>query len=200
MSAFFSRKLLISLAGALSALLLVAACGGGDDDDDDSSGSGATATATATASESGGGESTDEPTETPGNGGGSSGLGFDVCDLLTPQEIEDVTGIAAKDGVDQTLATFYACSWEGDGFDAVDVTVLSRDDGGEDLYEFNNDDAEMIDGLGDRAQYLGGILPSLEVLTGDYYISVSVNALELEDDQAKEDSIELARAAIDRLP
>jgi hypothetical protein len=205
------------LALLAAAMLAFAACGGGDDDDDDNGGNGEPTAEATEDSDSGddegdddgdGGEDdeeTDEPTEDAGDddGGDDDDGGSDAttaaCELLTADEVEDVLG--ASVGEPEPVEydeTFYGCSWSTEGFDSVDISVLEGE-GGESLFDFQNDEAEEVDGLGDRAQWYGDIIGILEVLEDDYYVSVSIFSAEDDEEVLKEQSIGLAEKILDRL-
>lgn len=187
--------LILALTLALAAGF--AACGG---DDDDSGGGGATRTATPDVTADGNGDDRSTQTDDASGDDDSSGsLGFGVCSLLTEDEVSDALGADVSAGETLDYAPFFDCRWETDSFDSVTVTVAERDVG-ESLYNFSNDEAEEVDGVGDEAQYYSDLLSSLEVLEGDYYFSVSVSASELDGEQLKAVSVDLARKIIGRLP
>lgn len=205
MNNFFSHKrLLLAIAAAFTALLLVTACGG-DDDDDVTGDDGPSASQSEDAGDNGG-DDTDAPADSGdpgdgdgGNSGGDDGDAIDVCALLTDDEIAEATGIAAT-AEDTSFAPFYNCIWSDEELNTVNLSVSDNSDGtGETLFEINNDNAEVIDDLGDRAQFLGGILPLLEVITDDYYLSISVSQFGEDEAIVRDQAIELARLALDRL-
>jgi hypothetical protein len=204
-----SRWLVLIISLALAAVLALSACGGGDDDDD-AGNANVTVTATDDTGDDGGDEAeptdtddeaepTDEPDGDDESDEGDDAVG-DACALLTEDEAEQVLGapVAAVEPFDQD--PFAGCSWYTDSFDSVDVELGRRDPEGESLYEFLSEDAEEVDGLGDRAHYVSGALTLLEVLDGDYYISVSVDSIELSDVLEQEGAISLAGKALERLP
>ncbi len=212
MNLLLRKNLLLAIACALVSLLALSACGGDDDDTGGDGGSTATATDDSGDGDDGGDdtatetEDAGEPTDDGGDDGDDVGgilTGSDAnpaaCELLTTDEIIEETGFEVGDGEPQEYAEgFYGCSWGSENFDSVDITMLSE--GGEGLYEFNNDNAEEIDGLGDQAQYSSEFLAILEVLDGDYYLSVAVNSSTAEAGAIREAVLNLARIALDRLP
>jgi len=187
MTVWLSKRMAVFLTVVALAALVLAACGG-DDDYDSGGDTGPTATEV---DDAGGGDDS-------GDDSGGNGDVVDACALLTEEEVGAVLGTSVPVGEPQNFDPFFGCSWITETFDSADISVTVGD-AGESLYEFNNDDAEEIDGLGDRAQYLTGLLGLLEVLKGDYYLSVSVNSFEMEDDDIRDASIELAEHAVARL-
>lgn len=203
MATWLSKRLVILLTMVALAALVLAACGGGDDDDDDGGDdTGPTATEADDSGDDGGdddsGDDDDGGDDDSGDDddGGSDG-DVDVCSLLSDDEVSAVLG-SAPEGEAANFDPFFDCSWITEDFNSINLSVAVGP-GGESLFEFNNDDAEEIDGLGDRAQYLSGILGVLEVLEGDYYISVSVTGSDLDEDERRDASIELADHALGRL-
>lgn len=206
------RMPIVILSALIGALMLLAACGGGDDDDDAAGdGGGGEATVTEAAGDDAGeGEAPPvdvggEPTDAGGDdddGGGSEGDdGPDVCALLTEEEIQDATGAAFPAGTNSDFPPFYSCAWMNDNLDSVDVSLISRDEGADALFDLNPGvDTEDVDGLGDRAHWLKGALPMLEVLDGDWYVSIDINISDFDEEQQKQASIQLAEAVLDRLP
>src|SRR5438093_11430058 len=61
---------------------------------------------------------------TPARRGGDDVSSVDACALLTPNEIQQVLGVAMKPGVKQTTSTSSQCQWDSqDESEAVGVSV-----------------------------------------------------------------------------
>lgn len=201
------RMPIVILSALIGALMLLAACGSGDDDEDGDGGG--DATLTEAAGDDGGEDETPpvdgggEPTNAGGgNDDGDSGDWPNICALLTEDEIAEATGVTFGFGDNQDFSPFYGCGWVNEEFDSVTVSVTSRDEGGgEALFDIDlGAEKEDVDGLGDRAQWVKGALPLLEVLDGDWYVSIEVSVSDFDEAQKKEASIQLAEAVLGRLP
>ena len=216
---FLLRKsLLVAIVIAMLAVLTLSACGGDDDDadngtndptatqdsgddgDDDGDDNGADATEDAAGDDDGDDGEGEDPTDDFGFDEDPSELAEVACTLLTPDEIGAEAGITVGDGEPSSIEGFADCRWQSaESFQTVSVSLIAE--GGEGLYEFNNDDYEEIDGIGDRAQYSGGdILPLLEVMKDDIYFSITVNGTDLDEEATREAMIDLAHIAVNRLP
>lgn len=214
---FLSKKsLLIAIASALIALLALSACGG-DDDDDSGDNGGTDVTATEDSGDDGGDDGDDDEEETAtedsGDDGGDDGDdddgGFEggdeelaalACELLSPDDIEAAAGISVGDGEPSSFgAGFASCTWSDEDFNTVNLSLMSGP-GGEQLFELDlEDDDEDVDGVGDRAHYLPGILATLEFLQDEYYVSVTIGN-DMTDDELKDATIDLGKVAADNLP
>jgi hypothetical protein len=214
------KSLLIAIVLAMLALLTLSACGGGDDDDDGGDDGGNDPTATVDSGDDGGDDDGEDATDDTGgdddgddddDGGedATTDSGFDedpselaelACTLLTADEIRDEAGLVVNDGEPSSIEGFADCQWGNpQTFDNVSVSLIAE--GGEALYEFNNDDYEEIDDLGDRAQYSGGnFFPLLEVMDDGLYFSITLNGGDLDEAARRQTLIDLAHIALDRLP
>jgi hypothetical protein len=213
-SIFVRRFMVLGLALATVLVLAVSACGG-DDADDDANGDGPTITA-----EDGGDDDDDDngnddatATDTPDGGddgddddgggddddnGNGSGDVPDLCSLLTPTEIEAATGAAVSEGtLEAEFEPFYSCQWSTESFDFVSLELFEGDDDERDFYYELTDDAEEVDGLGEKAQYTD--LIGLEIMTDDHLLTVSISVSALTEDETFEASRELAEIALGRL-
>lgn len=218
------RWLAGALAGVLAALLLVVmACG--DDDGGEEAGDGDNGpTATLDGGDGGddsgdgddgddAGDDGDEPTDDAGTGddddgsgdddGGSGDNGFtgevNPCDLLTVDEVSAALGQPVGEGGLTDFDPFFECDWEGENFDSVNLSVYTDErDLVEQYFEVGNEESEQIDGIGEKAYYDDSIIPSLEILSGNTDILISLVADE--DADARSILSELAAAAVERLP
>lgn len=198
-STFASPRWLLVLAAAmLATLVLFVACGGGDDlgsrDNDP----------TATEEQNGGddGEATpDEGEPTPDEGGDDDGgdSEFDVCALVSEEEVADITGFDITGSTSDDFDPFFGCTYDYD-FGNISLSVYRDDrDVVETFYELTSD-AEEVDGVGDRAQFIE-LFDQLEVLDGNYDITVSVFSFDSESEvDTLELDKELALLLLDRLP
>ena len=213
------RKLpLFLLAGLLAMGLTLVACGG-DDDDDGSEDSESTVTAAEETDED---DDADEEEATPDEGdegegeeatptdddgeegdeddGDSSGASVDACTLLTQEEVNAAMGVEMQVSEPQNFPPVFSCSWTGPALESVSISVLYGNEEALNTYYDHAEDAEEVDGLGNRAQWIPGILNFLEVQTDDYVLDVSVNAPEMGDEQAKTIAIDFAELALERVP
>lgn len=206
----WNRRIFLALLVAmLAALMVFSACGGGDDDD---SGGSDEPAATEEQDE---GEDEDEEEEEPTpdeeeeeptpadededeDDGGGSGDGEDVCALITEEEVEEITGLAVGDGENQDFDPFFSCNYSTETFDTVQVDVFHGSEEEVELYYELTEDAEEVDGIGDRAQW-GGFIKQLEVLEGEYDVTIWISASTIEEDEALEMSKELAQIVLDNL-
>jgi hypothetical protein len=209
MAALRYRTLLGSSLILLLLLLAAVACGGDDDDvtgdDDDSPATSATVDGDDEPTEDAGdddsedtGDADDDDDGSDDDEGDNDGDGPDVCSLLTQDEIQEAIGSEVDDGEPTVNEPFYTCSWfSPEGFDFVTLGVLTGDDESLEFYFELSDDAEPVEGLGERAQFtsFGG----LEVLTDNYDVEISVLAEALDDEGVRQAERELAEIVLDRL-
>lgn len=209
-----TRKPSFLALGAVLAVLLVlaTACGGGDDDSLGADDGTPTAQPSADlgddqATDTGDGVDS-EPTATEadsdetGSANGFLGEDVDPCTLLTPEEINDITGFSVGEGEDTTTDPFWSCEWnadEGSSDVAVYVYTGSTQDDLDLVYGLS-DDGEPVDGLGVKAKWRTTFSPVLEVLTDKYSLSIYVASPEMETAELKTTSINLAEVVIERLP
>jgi hypothetical protein len=217
------RAFLALLSALLAALLVFASCGGGGDDDDSGDSDEPVATDEQGDSDSDDEEDTededgptpedgdddeedaDEPTpedegddddDEEGGGGGE----IDACALITPEEIEDITGLDVGQGENSDFDPFFSCNFSTETFDSVQVSVYHASEDEVEAYYELTQDAEEVDGIGERAQF-GGLLNLLEVLQGEYDLSIGISAPgTIEDSETLDMSKELAAIVLDRLP
>jgi hypothetical protein len=203
------RTWLLVLTGIIAALLLLSACG--DDDDsgaDEEVEAGASLDAgeddpseeATDATDDGDGDSTQGEDDAGDDDSGSDGRTVDACSLLTAEELSEAMGVSMEAEEPQNFDPIFSCQWSGPALESVSLSVLY---GGEDelnTYYEMSEDSEDVDDLGERAQWTAGILNFLEVQTDDYILDVSVNAPELEDEEAKKRAIQFAELAMDRVP
>jgi hypothetical protein len=208
--AWIGKRVWVLLVVIALAALLLAACGG--DDDDDGGGNGPTATEAVDGGDDDdgggdddgdGGEETSPPDgggddDDDGGGGGGNGDVPDVCALLTTDEVSDALGVPVGEGEQSNTDPFFICNWlETEAFDSVSLQVLTGDDDSREFYYELTEDAEELDGLGDRAHY--DEIIGVEVITDNYLLAVSISSSDLSDDEVRERSIDLAEKALERL-
>lgn len=136
-----------------------------------------------------------------GNGSGSGAEG-DPCDLLTDQEILDVTGLPAvgKESTPRIGLWDAQCIWEVQSASGVPaaLTVTIKSPGGRAAWDQYlppiQGELTMIDGLGDAA--FGKAHWPTHVLVGDTYVSVQF--LDFPDPEGPVSS-ELARRVVEKL-
>lgn len=130
--------------------------------------------------------------------GDSQGLpaDFDVCTLLTMEEITGVIGVAVDDGEAFDSPPFYDCQYFTDA-GGIDVQLFAgtRDDV-EFYFEIGHESDEKVDDVADGA-YWDDDLNSLEVLSGNYTVAISSAGT---GEVSLEQAIDLAKAAIEHLP
>jgi len=189
-----NRGMLTLLISLLASLLLLSACGGGDDDDE---GDGGVVTVTA-------GSGDDEPdtsatpVATPDGDDDSGDARFDSCELLTADEVSEALGAPVGEGELTDIDPFFDCSWESEEFDSVSVSVYLASRPEVEAFFDATEDAEPVEGLGDRAQYSG--FGFLEVLKGESNITISLINFDIEDDEKLEILKGLAAKVLERLP
>lgn len=202
MMRWMGKRLVLVLGLLAVAALLLAACGGGDDDDNAGDDGGATATeadATDDAGDDGGDDGGDGSTDDGADN--ASGSDFDVCTLLTRDEVERVIG-PADEGLNQNFDPIFSCLWSADagGVDYVSVGVFAGSDEEVEAFFELTQDAEEVQGIGDRAQFSDTIgIGTLEVLVDGYDVSVSVAMLERDRDEARDITTGLAERVLGRL-
>jgi hypothetical protein len=196
---------LILLAALLAASLLIAACGG---DDDDASSDDADTEPTATRmAENETSDATAEPsaTEAVDNTGdsGSESAVVDACSLLTSREVQSVLGVPVEPA-NQDVPPIYSCRWEAEDATALtfaSVSVYSAASAGEAAAYYDSTSSsegnEPVEGLGDRAYWANPPFNFLEILDGNYDLSVTVT---YPGDDSRLLAEKLAREALRNLP
>jgi hypothetical protein len=170
-----------ALASALVTLVVLSlgACGGDDDD--------------------GSGSTSPSGTEVSAHGD------IDPCELVTADEAEEVLGEPVTDGEHGSTAPYESCTYNVESvavkFVLVQVrTGISLDDfrsSIEDAAEFLDENPETVDGVGDAAYVLAGLLYSHD---GDVEVVMSVvlGVGEQDEDAVLESEKELAITALER--
>lgn len=186
-----TRRMLVLSGAALAlivlALLLAAACGDGD----------------------AGPDSDGEPPvmldgDDDGESGGENGdNGFsgaiNPCELLTVEEVSAALGEEASAVEPRDFDPVVSCTYETETLNSVSVSVYADSrEMVEAYFESGNEASEVIEGVGERA-YWYEPFGDLDVLSGEYYLAVSVSSSDGEIDEL-ETAKTLAQAAIGRLP
>ncbi len=177
--------LTFGIAVLATALSVATACGGEDEDEGDD------------------GEpvamETDSPEgETPGRGEVS---GVDPCELLSADEVEDVLGgPVGEPTLDDSAYPLVSCSFATeDAAYSVDVMLYSGErEEVEALFEYNREEFEEVEGVGEAAYWAAEPFSQIEVLQGNYEVAISVYAPG--EESHLEAAKDLAKKALDRLP
>ncbi|MEK7247260.1 MAG: hypothetical protein AAB092_02190, partial [Chloroflexota bacterium] len=99
-----------------------------------------------------------------------------------------------------TFPPLYSCAYDSEnGVITLTVVTGAREEV-ETIYEVGTEGYEKVDGVGEKAHWSDSPADTLEVLEGDYNVSISVFSLGAEELDYKQLSIELAGSALDRLP
>ena len=179
----------------LASGLLSAACGG-DDEKSPTGPSPIATTAPATRSPASASPAT-ESTKTD--------AAFNACALISKAEVEAAVGAAVLDGEPEQLANLSTCSYKDPASPiftvaGLSVLVTSSDSDAQEVFDLakrNAADVKEVDGLGDSA-YWDGVLGTLQVVQGEYELSVDVASDEGTDQLSAAEDI--ARTALSRLP
>jgi len=184
-------RLMLWTSIALGALLLVA-CGGGSSDNGTST--------TAPTTKAGASTTAAKPAATA-----QSQAQIDACKLLTKAEVEAASGATIGEPKPESAANLYTCRFEDTAppnIPVVAVSVLAgiRDGDAKEVFDMakkNGNDPQTVSGLGEDA-FWDDVLHSLNVVKGNYLLSVDVNLLEGGDPQAVAKT--MAGKALGRLP
>lgn len=121
------------------------------------------------------------------------------CELLTLDEVSAATGLEATGSIGANQAGQAACNYnDSDGFPVATYVIMTSDAGIAPQAGFDavTEGTESVSGIGDQAKWHE--LGTLYVLDdGDLFI-VSVLTPDLDTQQKKDASIDLARMVIDR--
>jgi hypothetical protein len=196
------RSLLITVAAAVT--LVILGCGGGDGEGDTTGGTIPSATQAPASTDAATGSTgpTAQPTDVPASGNQGSGASVEACSLLTAQEVSEALAQEVAEGKPSlaTNANASACEWSGGSVSAI-LEVLTE--GGAAWYEsvnFGQDDEpdkEPVEGIGDKAVF--DDIGVLDVLEGDRMLSLQIILFFSEVDEL-EAAKSLAQIALDRLP
>jgi hypothetical protein len=182
---------------ALCVALFTTACGG-DDDGDTTDGAGATATSSRP-------PATEPPDEDASPATESPAVTLDACELITKVEVETAVGGTVRDGKPDALANLYTCTF-GDpdspvgSVAGVSVFVAESDDDAQEVYDLaksNAADVAEVDGVGEEA-YWDSILNTMQIVQGNYQVSVDVSSDEGRDQLAA--ATQIADLVLVRLP
>lgn len=164
-------------------LLLLAACGGG--------------TTPSTAADGGGTDATPAATEAgteaaPDAGGGE-------CDLWTLDEVTAATGVEMTQSLGTEQQGMSSCNYaDAGGTSGATYVVITSETGTSPSasYDAVSEGTEPVSGIGDQAKWHE--LGTLYVMSGGNLYIVTLVGSELDDQQKKDASIDLARILIDR--
>lgn len=144
-------------------------------------------------------------TANPGESQGGTGMGFDLCDAISADEVSEVAGTEVTDVTPADLGGVLSCNYLADDAAVAGTTLATSDSGVNPVDLFNaNRDAEGnedVQDLGDDAVLTGDEdFPILMVLVNGNLYSISVLADGLDGAGKREATIALARLSVDRLP
>jgi hypothetical protein len=192
------RSLLITVAAAVT--LVILGCGGGDGEGDTTGDTIPSATQAPASTDAATGSTgpTAQPTDVPASGNQGSGASVEACSLLTAQEVSEALAQEVAEGKPSlaTNANASACEWSGGSVSAI-LEVLTE--GGAAWYEsvnFGQED-EPIEGIGDKAGF--DDIGVLDVVEADRMLSLQIILFFSEVDEL-EAAKSLAQIALDRLP
>ena len=171
---------------ALTASILVAACG-------------ASAAPTTQPGAGGGGGGTASQAANGGSGG-SGGFPASACGLLSAAEIQGIVGAPVKAGLEQDSNGQVSCNWDGstDSSPAVGVTVAQYNDfvwqgGAGSTY------SKPVSGLGDGAFQGWPTAGALNIKVKGLMITIGVTSFTLSSSVVSADDLSLAKLVLSRL-
>ncbi len=183
---------------ALAALVALTACGGGDGGEE---GPAATTPAGETPTQA---PTVEQPTPTPEEptreAAASPTAGINLCDLVTPEEVEEALGEPVTDTRDLETVS---CRYSTSPTSSVSIEIGSQQTFEEGIYgEYAASGREPVSGIGDEAAWFGLVAPFfLAVRQGDFYFQVR---LLLPDEVDNATQLEIAKGlaakAVERIP
>ncbi len=187
----------LRLIVAVAAVLLLAAACSSDSTTDDVADSAVTTTVSQASDSS---QASDTTTETGGSGEVEV-LNIDVCELLTPEEIEAGLGEGASPVAVTVSPGYDDCSLQNGEQDGATITVVSLE-GFTTLDDLNAEVWVFIDGLGDRAaERIDEGYYAVRVQQGPYKVEVVVQGFDdMDETTRRELGQQLAEAVASRLP
>jgi hypothetical protein len=179
----------LSLALAITFALALVACSGDDDD----GGSGDDGGDTPVASQ-------DQGDDDSGDDGGDPVDDLDVCSLITEEEASAALGEPITSTEPENFPPLYSCAYDSEnGVITLTVATGTRAEV-EEIYQIGTEGYEEVSGVGEQAHWSGPPTDTLEVLDGNYDVSISVFSLGAEELDYKQLSIDLVEDALGRLP
>ncbi|MEE8345908.1 MAG: hypothetical protein V3S20_01040 [Dehalococcoidia bacterium] len=190
-------KGLAVLVASLSLLAVASGCGGGGGGEREPT---ATTPAGETPTQA---PTVEQPTPTPegpaGDAAASPTATINLCDLLTPEEVEEALGEPVTDTRDlDTVACQYSTSLTS----SVNIEAGSQQIFEEGIYgAFAAAGREPVPGIGDGAAWFGGVSPFfLSVRQGDFYFQIRMSLPEVDSATQLEIAKRLAAKAVERIP
>jgi hypothetical protein len=122
---------------------------------------------------------------------------INLCDLVTPEEVEEALGESVTDTRDlDTVSCLYS---------TAPKNSVSIERGSQQIFEegIYGADAprEPVSGIGDEAAWFGDVAPRfLSVRQGDFYFQVRLNLPDVDSSTQLEIAKDLAAKAVERLP
>ncbi len=187
---------LIAMPVALGALMLVA-CGGSSDNSKSTAGPTTKAAAASTPAATARAAAT-APAQ-------AARAAIDACKLVTKAEAEAASGATVGEPKPESAANLYTCRFEDTAPPNVPVVAVSvlagiRDGDAKEVFDIakkNGNDPQTVADLGDDA-FWDDVLHSLNIVKGNYMLSVDVNLLQGGDPLTVAKT--LAGTALGRLP
>lgn len=142
----------------------------------------------------------------PGTADAGSLGDFDLCDVVSSEELSEIAGSEVADTTAAVSGGVYSCNyWDAGGLPIAGSTLATPETGIDPTQMFDAnvgaEGVEEVDGVGDRAVMTGDEnFPVLMVLVGDNLYSLSVLAESLDGPGKREATIEMARLSADRIP
>ncbi len=178
---------------ALAALAALTACGGGDGEEEPA----ATTPAGETPTQA---PTVERPTSTPEGRTPAAAASptdrINLCDLVTPEDVEEALGESVTDTSDRDTACRYSIA----PGDVVQIELGTQQIFEEGIY---GPDAlrEPVSGIGDGAAWFGEVAPRyLAVRQGNFYFQVRLDLREVDSETQLEIAKGLAAKAVERIP
>ncbi len=123
--------------------------------------------------------------------------GIYLCDLVTPEEVEEALGESVTDTRDlDTVSCLYSTAPKN----SVSIERGSQQILEEGIYGADAS-REPVSGIGDEAAWFGDVAPRyLSVRQGDFYFQVRLNLPDVDSSTQLEIAKDLAAKAVERLP
>jgi predicted small lipoprotein YifL len=180
---------------ALAALVALTACGGGGGGEEEPA---ATAPAGETPTQAPTGERlTPTPEGVSPEAAASPTATINLCDLVTPEEVEEALGESVTDTRDLDTVS---CRYSTASTSSVSIEQGSRQIFEEGIYGAGAP-REPVPGIGDEAAWFGEVAPRyLSVRLGDFYFQIRLLLPDVDSATQLEIAKGLAAKAVERIP